>query len=94
MENKEKNYALVTVATSGIGYELVKLLAKDGYNLIITARGEEGLQKVSDELTSTFNVDVVTISKDLFKREAAFELYEEIRSKGLKVFYVQFHILS
>ena len=85
MENSEKSYALVTGATSGIGYELVKLLAKDGYNLIITARHEEGLKKVSEEIKSTFNVDVVTISKDLFERKASFELYDEIRTKGLKV---------
>ena len=30
MKRKE-NYALVTGGTSGIGYELVKLLAADGY---------------------------------------------------------------
>ena len=85
MENSEKKYALVTGATSGIGYEFVKLLAKDGYNLIITARSEEGLKNVSEEIKSIFNVEVISISKDLFDRNASFELYDEISNKGLEV---------
>ena len=40
-----KPYALVTGATSGIGYELAKLLAQNGNNLIIVARSEEELKK-------------------------------------------------
>ena len=35
-----KNYVLITGGTSGIGLELSKLFANDGYNLIIVARNE------------------------------------------------------
>lgn len=80
-----KVYALVTGATMGIGYELAKLFAKDGYNLIIVARTEEDLQQRAQEFSQEYNVEVIPIAKDLFKPDAPFELYDEIKSKGLLV---------
>jgi uncharacterized protein len=80
-----KKYALVTGGTSGIGYELVKLLAKDKYNLIIVARHETDLRRVADEMTSEHGVDVITLSKDLFNRENAFDIYTEVKAKGIDI---------
>lgn len=80
-----KQFAVVTGGTKGIGYELAKLLAKDGYNLVIVARNESDLQQVSSELQSQFGVEVVTLSKDLFDTENAFDLYNEVKIKGIEV---------
>jgi len=79
-----KQYALITGATSGIGYELAKLFAKDGYNLIIVARTAQDLERTAGELKQN-GIEVVTISKDLFQPNAAFEVYAEVKSKGLTV---------
>jgi uncharacterized protein len=38
-----KEYTLITGASSGIGYEIAKLLAAENYNLILVARSEEKL---------------------------------------------------
>ncbi len=62
--NQNGKYALITGATSGIGYELSKLFAQDGYNLIIVARGESDLNNTADELKK-YNVEVMPVSKDL-----------------------------
>ncbi len=86
MDNNNKNrYAVVTGGTSGIGYELARLLAKDHYNLIIVARNEEELNRVAGDIRQQFNVDVITISKDLFNPENAFQLFDEISSKNLSI---------
>jgi short-subunit dehydrogenase len=79
------NYALVTGATSGIGYELAKLLAKDGYNLVIVARSQDELQKTADELMEQFGVGVITIPKDLFVPTGAFQLYDQVKARGIEV---------
>lgn len=84
MKRKE-NYALVTGGTSGIGYELVKLLAADGYNLVIVARHENDLIRVSNEIKENHDVEVVLIAKDLFNPENAYELYNQIKTKNILV---------
>ncbi len=61
-----KNYVQVTGGTSGIGLELSKLFANDGYNMVIVARNEQELAKTGGELRQQYDIDVVTISKDLF----------------------------
>ena len=81
----DKKYALITGATSGIGYELAKLFAKDGYNLVIAARSQEELDHTSAELEREYNIEVVKISKDLFDPENAFDLYNEVIIKKIQV---------
>jgi hypothetical protein len=84
MERKNQ-YALVTGATSGIGLELVKLFAKDGYDLIVVARSEEDLKRISTDLSLDHTTSVTVIPMDLFEPNAAFELYDIVTSKGLQV---------
>jgi short-subunit dehydrogenase len=85
MRDDNQQYALVTGGTSGIGYELVKLLAHDGYNLVIVARDENELNDVSSEIEDNFNVTVLTIPKDLFNPENAFEVHRIVKEKGIDI---------
>ena len=50
----DKKTALVTGASSGFGRELVKLFARDGYNVILVARTESELHAVAQQLESEF----------------------------------------
>ena len=77
-------YALITGATSGIGYELAKLFAKDNYNLIIVSRDQQQLDKTAQELKQN-DIDVITISKDLFNRDEVFALCDEVKRTGIQV---------
>ncbi|PZU21570.1 MAG: oxidoreductase [Chryseobacterium sp.] len=81
MERKNQ-YALITGATSGIGYELAKLFAKNGYDLVIVARNHDELKEKADEFKS-FGVNVITMAKNLFLQDDAFSLYSELKLNGI-----------
>jgi short-subunit dehydrogenase len=82
---KRNQYALVTGGTSGIGYELAKLLATDGYDLILVSRTKADLDRVAGELTAAHNVDVRVVAKDLFYPGNAMELTDDVRDLGVQV---------
>lgn len=79
------DYVLLTGATSGIGYELAKLFAADGFHLILVARNAERLQEVADELKTRYSVEVTPLSKDLFQPSAAQEIYDFTKRMGIEV---------
>jgi short-subunit dehydrogenase len=87
MNGKSNNgkYALVTGGTSGIGYEFVRVFASEGYNVVIVARNENDLHRVSSEVKNQYGVDVVTLSKDLFDRDKAFTVYEELKARNITI---------
>ncbi|MBK8552819.1 MAG: SDR family oxidoreductase [Ignavibacteria bacterium] len=76
---------LITGATTGIGYELAKLFAKDKYDLVIIARNGSKLKEVSDELVKDFRVNVKSISKDLSKTLSAEEIYQELNKENINI---------
>ena len=80
-----KQYALITGGSEGIGYELAKIFAANGYNLVLVSRDREKLDKAAQEIEEVEGVDIITISKDLFDVENAFKLHDEIIAKGLRI---------
>jgi len=85
MANSNGKYALITGGSDGIGYELAKLFARDGYNLVIVARDRERLEQVADKIASQYKTKVIPISKDLFWHEAPSEIYDELLMKEIKI---------
>lgn len=77
-------YALITGATSGIGYELAKLFAVDGYNLIIVSRDQLELENKAREFEQQ-GIEVTCIARDLFDPGNAFAVYEEVKASGISV---------
>ncbi len=77
--------ALITGASTGIGYEFCKLFAKDEYNLVITARNEDVLEKRAGELRSEFGVQVEVLSADLAEPGAAEKLVDHLKKRYLEI---------
>ncbi len=63
------NYTLITGASSGIGYEFAKIFAKNGHNLVLSARSKNILEDLAAELTKFHGVKVHVLEADLSNPE-------------------------
>jgi hypothetical protein len=80
-----KSYAVVTGASSGIGLEFARQLAREGYPLILVARRRERLE----ELAGTFRrngIPTLVIPADLSRRKECYRLMDELSDKKIGVF--------
>jgi short-subunit dehydrogenase len=75
-----KRLALVTGASSGIGFELATLFAEDGYDLVVAA-DEDDIDASADKLRSA-GVDVQAVQVDLRKPEDVVRLYDTATAGG------------
>ncbi len=77
--------ALITGASSGIGLEFARLLASEGYNLVMVARDETQLLETKRKLEEAFDIDIRVITKDLSKHEIATEICNELEKEHIQI---------
>jgi len=86
MESKNERHALITGASSGIGYELAKLFAKNNYNLVLVGRNEETLNQTASEMSQLSPaIHAHIIVADLFEPDAAQKIYDKTKEMGITV---------
>ncbi len=81
----EGQTALITGASAGIGVDLAECFAKDGYDLILTARSQGPLDEVAARLKATYGVNTHTIAQDLGAFGGGSAVAAAIAAKGLNV---------
>lgn len=84
-KNLASKTVLLTGASGGIGYELARLFARDGHNLVLAARSGDRLAQVAADLTARFGVEVRTIAVDLTNPTAPQFLWDQLRRDGVVV---------
>ncbi|GAB3941211.1 hypothetical protein GCM10028805_04090 [Spirosoma harenae] len=86
MNSETGKTALITGASSGIGQELAKLFAQDGYNLVLVARSDDKLDRLADVFKNNYGTQKITvIGKDLSTEDAAQDVYDQVKAQGIQV---------
>lgn len=76
-------WAVITGASSGIGKDIAKYLSSRGYNLILTSSPKS--EKALNDLKKSLKTKVETISLDLSRENAPYELYNFCKSKNVGI---------
>lgn len=76
-----KKYAVITGASSGIGEEFTRVLAREGYGLVLAARRKERLEGLKKKLKAECEV----VAVDLGKKEGCFRLFQAVKEKYVEV---------
>ena len=73
-----KKLAVITGASSGLGWEFAWLLAKDQYDLVVTARNRLALVKLKEELEHKYAIEVFIVEQDLAVKDGAKKIYDAV----------------
>src|SRR5882672_4908942 len=77
--------ALITGASSGIGYELAKIMAWKGFNLVLVARQADKLNALKKNLEEKCKVNIHVMVKDLSLPQAPNEIFSDLKEKSIQI---------
>lgn len=77
--------ALITGASGGIGLELAKIAAQDGYDLLLVSRSEDKLEKIKRAVERKYNVKAYVCACDLSLSDAADRVVDFAIENGIEI---------
>ena len=77
-----RKLAMVTGASTGIGYELAILCAKDGFDLIVVA-DEPEIEEAAKQFRN-YGVEVTAVQADLATREGVDKFYDAAKGRQVE----------
>jgi uncharacterized protein len=83
-----RRWVLVTGASSGLGTELCRQLARRGANVVLTARSEPRLDELARDLTRVNGVETRVIPADLSRADGASVLVAKLGELGITVLHL------
>ena len=72
--------ALITGATSGIGASFARKLGKEGYDLYITGRRKEVIERLAHDIRKKYNIKVIVVLADFTKPKEVDNLLKKIET--------------
>ncbi|OUL18461.1 SDR family oxidoreductase [Nostoc sp. 106C] len=84
-KSQRQKTALITGASSGIGYQLAYIFARNRYNLVLVDKKEEKLNEMADEFPQKFDIFVKIFAKDLSIPTSPEEIFRDLQKASIKV---------
>ena len=84
-DRRHRQTALITGASSGIGYELAVLFARDGFDLVLVARSVPKLETLAHELAAAYGTRALVLHADLSRPAAPEEIVRRLTDEGITV---------
>ncbi|MET0617607.1 MAG: SDR family oxidoreductase [Luteibacter sp.] len=81
----KKGWALITGASSGLGRDFVMALAEQGWNVVLTARRAEPMERLADEVRSRHKVQAHVEALDLAAEGAAAQLKSRLDARDIAI---------
>lgn len=82
---KRNTAALVTGASGGLGTAFARLCAEDGYDLVLSARNEEKLNRLKEELEQKYGIKAYVCPADLSKPDEALKILKYTEDHHLEI---------
>ena len=83
--DEDKNFALVTGASSGIGLAMSRELARRGYPLLLISNEEEKIFETAGETGKEFKVRTIPLYMDLAQRDSAKKIFDYCGNNNIKI---------
>jgi len=83
-DNSGKKFCLITGSGNGLGFELAKVFAQNGYPLVLIDKDEDGLKNVEKTLKLKYDTSIITITQDLCKKNAALKIFKILEELEIK----------
>lgn len=80
-----KQTALITGASSGIGLDLARVFAREGWDVVLVARSEDKLRALADSLAKEHGIAAHVIAADLARPDAAIGVLQALTERNLTV---------
>ncbi len=81
-----KKTALITGASGGIGLELSRIFAQNGYDVVLVARSEDKLTRIKGAIEKRYGVRAYVFACDLAEQDAAKRVFEFTHQNSLQVY--------
>ncbi len=80
-----ERWALITGASSGIGKEFAQFLAARGMHLILTARRENLLNELAEDLDRRHGTQTIVFAGDLSENDVPQKMLAEVQSRNIEI---------